>query len=141
MVLAGVGLSKGLATFMPLIPYSVGLILWSVAVGVLHKETEYGLGLLSYSINQWTAIDAHTLLYVFLPPLLFGDTMCINLATATRALPQITMLACPGVLFGTGLTAVVSKCVLPYDWNWNFALCVGSIMAATDPVAVVALLK
>ena len=47
----------------------------------------------------------------------------------------------PGVLIGTGLTALVSYYVFPYGWSWEFALCFGSILAATDPVAVVALLK
>ena len=28
-----------------------------------------------------------------------------------------------------------------YGWNWQYALTFGSILAATDPVAVVALLK
>ena len=31
--------------------------------------------------------------------------------------------------------------LLPYAWNWNLAMAFGSILAATDPVAVVALLK
>ena len=29
----------------------------------------------------------------------------------------------------------------PYGWSWNLAMAFGSILAATDPVAVVALLK
>ena len=31
--------------------------------------------------------------------------------------------------------------LLPYGWDWNLAMAFGSILAATDPVAVVALLK
>jgi NhaP-type Na+/H+ or K+/H+ antiporter len=31
--------------------------------------------------------------------------------------------------------------VLPYGWDFNLAMAFGSILAATDPVAVVALLK
>lgn len=29
----------------------------------------------------------------------------------------------------------------PYDWNWKTSLLLGAILSATDPVAVVALLK
>lgn len=31
--------------------------------------------------------------------------------------------------------------ILPYGWNWSTALLLGGLMSATDPVAVVALLK
>jgi sodium/hydrogen exchanger 10/11 len=42
---------------------------------------------------------------------------------------------------GTGMTAAVAYYCFPYHWDWNFCLAFGSILAATDPVAVVALLK
>lgn len=29
----------------------------------------------------------------------------------------------------------------PYDWNWKTSLLLGGLLSATDPVAVVALLK
>lgn len=38
-------------------------------------------------------------------------------------------------------TALVARFVLPYGWSWNISMVFGSILAATDPVAVVALLK
>lgn len=50
-------------------------------------------------------------------------------------------LALPGVLLGAGLTATFMKLVLPYNWDWNLCLVFGSMVAATDPVAVVALLE
>eukprot|EP00658_Telonema_sp_P-2_P038734 TRINITY_DN27732_c0_g1_i5.p1 TRINITY_DN27732_c0_g1~~TRINITY_DN27732_c0_g1_i5.p1 ORF type:complete len:593 (-),score=106.68 TRINITY_DN27732_c0_g1_i5:124-1902(-) len=67
--------------------------------------------------------------------------MSMNVHAAARAFWQIFLLACPGVVLGTVLMAVVSKCLLPYGWDWNVCLCFGSILAATDPVAVVGLLK
>ena len=82
-------------------------------------------------------INPHLLLYVFLPPLLFGDSMTMNVHVACRAFGQIFLLACPGVILGTLLMAAVSKCILPYGWDWTFSLCFGSILCATDPVAVV----
>lgn len=50
-------------------------------------------------------------------------------------------LAGPGVIVGAFLTACFVKFVLPYDWDWNLSLVFGSMVAATDPVAVVALLE
>lgn len=54
---------------------------------------------------------------------------------------QAVLLAGPGVLIGAALVGVIVKYMLPYNWNWNLAMTFGSILSATDPVAVVALLK
>ena len=45
------------------------------------------------------------------------------------------------VLAGTALTALVAYYVLPYNWSFNLAMTFGSILAATDPVAVASLLN
>eukprot|EP01034_Spumella_vulgaris_P022553 gene22554-28687_t len=47
----------------------------------------------------------------------------------------------PGVGIGAVLMGVVTKMVLPYDWTWNMVMVFGSILAATDTVAVLSLLK
>ena len=31
--------------------------------------------------------------------------------------------------------------MVPYDWSWNICFTIGSILSATDPVSVIALLK
>lgn len=54
---------------------------------------------------------------------------------------KIIFLALPGVILGATLTAVFIKLVLPYDWDWELCFVFGSMVAATDPVAVVALLE
>ena len=58
-----------------------------------------------------------------------------------RLLGHAVTLAVPGLLAATSLTALVAKYVLPYDWDMNQALLMGTVLSATDPVAVVALLK
>lgn len=47
----------------------------------------------------------------------------------------------PGVLFGGIVAAILVKFTFPYNWSWIDALLFGAITAATDPVAVVAVLK
>eukprot|EP00899_Mesostigma_viride_P014166 jgi/Mesvir1/22750/Mv14150-RA.1 len=54
---------------------------------------------------------------------------------------QILYLAGAGVLINMALNAILIKFILPYDWGWNISLMFGSLLSATDPVAVVALLK
>ena len=58
-----------------------------------------------------------------------------------RAGMQMILLAGPGVLISTFLTACVAKFFFDYHWPWATALTFGAMLSATDPVAVVALLK
>ena len=86
------------------------------------------------------------------PPTRILETMLSNTTTNRKAVRQhmtifkasfweCICLAGPGVLMGAGLTGVFAKLVLPYNWTWYFSFTFGAILAATDPVAVVALLK
>jgi NhaP-type Na+/H+ or K+/H+ antiporter len=57
---------------------------------------------------------------------------------------NILILAGPGVLYGAILIAIIFKVFLGYtdeDMSWPGAIMAGSVLSATDPVAVVALLK
>ncbi len=97
-------------------------------------------GLLGSSIHMWVDIDADLLLYVFLPPLVYGEAMGLNWYHAKVAFPQSLVLAGPGVVVGGVLMGCFAKGIFP-DWSWYLALTFGSISAATDTVAVVSLLK
>ena len=50
------------------------------------------------STNMWAKIDGHLLLYAFLPALLFGDSMNLDVYNFQRNFSQCLVLACPGVL-------------------------------------------
>jgi len=45
------------------------------------------------------------------------------------------------VLAGTALTALIGYYIFPYGWSFSLAMTFGSILSATDPVAVAALLE
>lgn len=45
------------------------------------------------------------------------------------------------MLVGTALTAAMVKYTFPYGWTWVESLLFGAMFSATDPVAVVAVLK
>jgi len=93
------------------------------------------------STHMWTRIDSEVLLLIFLPGLIFKDAMGMNVHLFRVGALQCFIFAFPCVLVGTALTAAVVRYVFPYNWSWNLALTVGSILSATDPVAVAALLE
>eukprot|EP00746_Dinoflagellata_sp_MGD_P144133 gnl/MRDRNA2_/MRDRNA2_76888_c1_seq2.p1 gnl/MRDRNA2_/MRDRNA2_76888_c1~~gnl/MRDRNA2_/MRDRNA2_76888_c1_seq2.p1 ORF type:complete len:690 (+),score=116.84 gnl/MRDRNA2_/MRDRNA2_76888_c1_seq2:109-2070(+) len=99
------------------------------------------MGAFSSSVYLWKTIDPHLLLFVFLPPLLFADCMNIQWHYFKRCFMQCVILAGPGVVVGCGLTAAFVKYCFPYGWGWPLSLTIGAILSATDPVAVVAILK
>jgi NhaP-type Na+/H+ or K+/H+ antiporter len=97
------------------------------------------IGEFGTSYNMWMGIEPHLLLFTLLPPLLAGDAMTIDTTVAKRVAYQCLYLAGPGVLAQAFAVAGILKAFL----GWSFFLCLttGSILCATDPVAVVALLK
>ena len=129
-----------LSKWAPWFPYTVFMMLLGLFTGLLHREAN-DKNVLSESIDAWDHIDPHLLMFAFLPPLLFGDSMALNFHHVKRCFSQCFLLAGPGVCIGTGLMTLVAKFVLPYSWDWKMAACFASITAATDPVAVVGLLN
>ena len=76
---------------------------------------------------------------VFLPPLVFEAALCINWDEFKRDLPVITLLASAGVLIAASVTAAGMHYLL--NWNWGGAVVFGVLIAATDPVSVIATFK
>ncbi|XP_058184288.1 sodium/hydrogen exchanger 7 isoform X4 [Rhododendron vialii] len=58
-----------------------------------------------------------------------------------KCMAQMIILAGPGVLISTFCLGSALKLTFPYDWSWKTSLLLGGLLSATDPVAVVALLK
>ena len=131
-------LARG-ATRHSRLPYTVALLFVGLALGFLHSYVD--LGALGDSLDIWVDIGPHTMLAVFLPALVFESAFSLEWHTFRRCATQVLWLAGPGVLMGTALIGALLKATLPYNWGWGSSLMLGSILSATDPVAVVALLK
>eukprot|EP01059_Diplonema_ambulator_P035467 TRINITY_DN8351_c1_g3_i1.p1 TRINITY_DN8351_c1_g3~~TRINITY_DN8351_c1_g3_i1.p1 ORF type:complete len:1793 (+),score=620.71 TRINITY_DN8351_c1_g3_i1:83-5461(+) len=120
-------------------PYTVVLFLIGLGLGAL---TDAGkLKILGHSVNGMVNMDPHLLLYSFLPPLLFESAFAMTPHVFVKSLPQALILAVPGVLISTGFTGILCKLWFNYGWTWSLAFMFGSMVSATDPVAVVALLS
>ena len=92
-------------------------------------------------------MEPELLLMLFMPALIFESAFSADFHTFSMQLPKILLMALPMLLAATFLTAAVMYYILGYGTGENpdmdFTACVlfGAIISATDPVAVVALLK
>ena len=133
------GLSLGILVMQLLsrygeaIPYTVVIFLLGIIFSFVSKDKNAGS--FTESVNEWVKIDAELILFIFLPPLIFGEAMNLNWHHVKGAINQATMLAGPGVLIGAALMGIFVKYALPYNWSWNLSMVFGSILSATDPVA------
>uniref|UniRef100_A0ACD5ZDM4 Uncharacterized protein n=2 Tax=Avena sativa TaxID=4498 RepID=A0ACD5ZDM4_AVESA len=141
----GVALVLGIASRHLLrgtrVPYTVALLVLGVALGGLEYGTKHGLGKLGTGIRIWAAINPDLLLAVFLPALLFESSFSMEVHQIKKCMAQMVLLAVPGVVISTVLLGAAVKLTFPYDWNWKTSFLFSGLLSATDPVAVVALLK
>ena len=120
------------------VPYTVVLF----CLGMVEAVVDYylDLGKLESSLEAWGNINPHVLLAAFLPALIFESSFSMEWHTLKKVLPKVLVMAGPGVLMTMGLAGCVLR-AFPFGLSWSFCMMVGSILAATDPVAVVAILK
>ena len=108
------------------LPYTVGLVL-------------AGIGLYFAHIRLGLHLSKDLIFFVFLPPLVFEAALSIHWAHLKRDLPVVGLLATVGVVLAAALTAGGMHYAL--TWDWGSALVFGVLIAATDPVSVIATFK
>ena len=137
-------------------PFTVLLLIIGLILGAINRagyftqlsffEFSFRLSAVSDSIDFAAHIDPHMLLFIFLPILIFEASYAMDLHTFKKTSTNAILLAVPGILIALSLTGALAM-GLKFSgiglahWNWSLALMFGAIVSATDPVAVVALLK
>jgi CPA1 family monovalent cation:H+ antiporter len=126
-----------IATRWVKLPYTIALVIVGLVLGWLGESLFAGLepggGLLS----------AELILFILLPPLLFEGSSAMHIEKLRQNWKTISLLAIPGVLLNT---LVIGLICWRFVW-WGedngmlYGLLVGSILAATDPVSVLALVR
>jgi NhaP-type Na+/H+ or K+/H+ antiporter len=86
-------------------------------------------------------MDPRLILFMFLPALIFEGAMCTDYFIFHNQFPGGLMLAGPGMLVQILLIALWASYCFPYGWGLTESFLFGSILSATDPVAVIALMK
>jgi Na+:H+ antiporter len=108
------------------LPYTVGLVLTGVVLALAR-------------IDSGVVLTHEIVFDGILPPLLFEAALCIRWSELRRdALPVLT-LATLGVVISALVVAIGTAILL--GWPISSALVFGVLIAATDPVAVVAMFK
>ncbi len=108
------------------VPYTVGLVAAGTGLALAHVHTG-------------TALTGHLLFSALLPPLLFEAALSLSWTELRRdALPILT-LATAGV--AVSALVVAAGMALLVHWPWPAAAVFGVLIAATDPVSVLAAFK
>ncbi len=108
------------------VPYSVGL----VATGIM---------LAMFSIQLDITLTKELIFTMLLPPLIFEAAFFLHWQELRRDFWVITTLASIGVILSAAITATGMHYLA--GWQWMGALIFGVLIAATDPVSVIATFK
>jgi CPA1 family monovalent cation:H+ antiporter len=107
-------------------PYTVGLVL-------------AGMGLYFFQVRLQLHLSKDLIFSFLLPPLVFEAALYIKWQDFRRDLPVVALLATVGVVLAAAVTAGGMHYAL--DWGWGSATVFGVLIAATDPVSVIATFK
>jgi len=121
------------------VPYTVLLVVAGLAVSLLLDGAPW----LREHLEK-IKLKPELLLQVFLPILLFEAAFHVDLKSFLNNRRAILFLAIPGVIIGMLLTTAVFVPVaklIQDDMVWQVGLVTAAMLAATDPISVVALFK
>ena len=114
----------------PTVPYPVLLAIGGILIGLVAP----GIGGM-----HLPPIGPDLILLAFVPGLVFEAALSVDLNEMRRRLVPIGLLATLGVFLTVLLIGVLAHLALGLDWADGFLL--GAIVAATDPIAVVNILR
>jgi len=108
------------------VPYSVGLVFAGIALALL-------------PFNSDIELTKQLVFTAFLPPLIFEAAFQLRWRELKPQLPVILTFATAGVLLSAAATTLGMHYLA--HWSWAAASVFGILIAATDPVAVIAMFK
>lgn len=114
-------------------------------IGIIATQIKGGFGQDDFLRGELhlSKISPHLIYYIFLPLIIFDSSFnaCFNIVK--QQVITAILVALPGVLISTGITALFVVYLFPYDyeWSWFMGLLFGSILSTTDPITIVTLLQ
>lgn len=114
-------------------PYTVGLVIVGLILSFLARNIE------ALEVVNTFRLSEEIILFIFVPPLIFESALNMDSRLLLRNLPPVLVLAAPGLLISTAIVGTILAWLTPLSLGQ--ALLFGSLVSATDPVAVIALFK
>ncbi len=114
-------------------PYTVGLVIVGLVLSFLARNIE------ALEVVNTFRLSEELILFIFVPPLIFESALNMDSRLLLRNLTPTLVLAAPGLLLSTAIVGTVLAWLTPLSLGQ--ALLFGSLISATDPVAVIALFK
>ncbi|MEL6440805.1 MAG: sodium:proton antiporter [Cyanobacteria bacterium J06621_8] len=114
-------------------PYTIGLVIIGLILGTLANQIP------ALEVINTFKLSEELILFIFVPPLIFESALNMDSRLLVRNLAPVLVLAVPGLLISTAIVGTILAWLTPLSW-WQ-ALLFGSLISATDPVAVIALFK
>lgn len=108
------------------LPYTVGLLVAGIAVALGPWKPDF-------------PVTKDLVFSLFLPPLVFEAAFMIRWPELEKDMAPLVAMATVGVILSTGV--VFLACYKLLGWDWRAALMFSTLISATDPVAVIAMLK
>jgi CPA1 family monovalent cation:H+ antiporter len=109
-----------------MVPYPVVLAAAGIGVGLLPG-------------GQFPHIGGSVILLAFVPGLIFEAALTLDLAELRKRILPVGLLATAGVAITVLVIGVLTHVVI--GLSWASAMLLGAILAATDPIAVISLLR
>lgn len=116
------------------LPFTVALVLLGIGIRQLAQHGPPALEALTrYELSP------DVILFVFLPTLIFESAFNLDARQLRRNMTPVLTLAIPGLLLSTTVIGTLVWLATPFPFLPSLLL--GSILSATDPVAVIALFR
>lgn len=121
-----ISLGVALAARWAKLPYTLGLVVVGLLIGVSH-------------LLSGIVLTPDVVLFIFLPALLFEGAWTLEQRELLRNWLPIALLAGPGLAISIALVGLILHLAIGLDWALAFLL--GAIISPTDPIAVLALMR
>jgi len=115
------------------LPLTIALVFVGIGVGFASENFAA-----FHSVAEFT-LSPDLVLFVFIPTLIFESAFNLNARQVGRNILPILTLAVPGLLISTAIIGTIFAFFSPF--SLLVALLLGSILSATDPVAVISIFK
>ncbi len=128
--------------FLPRVPVSCKVFVFGLLLGVINRYSGKKIGSLSDSIEYWVDINPELIMAIFIPMLIFSDSIKTDIHMLRRCFFQCIVISFSQVFTMIALLGVTAKYLFSsYHWSWETCFLFGAVVAANDPPSISATLE